>query len=241
MNEPEDLEALLRELHDEPAPLERRSAAAIGRAADTASSGGDRARLDTWLRELVTRARPAICCSWPERPPRSGWTGASCPLGGAPLDGADNRGRGPGRAAAARRRTYRDGGIADASFRLPASAASASTCTASAAAPPRRSARCRRACRGSRRSTCRRRRSARAAAARAGADRRPDRLRQDDDAGGAGRRDQSARRAAHRHDRGSDRVRAPAPAQRRRAGGDRRRRARLSRRRCARRCARRRT
>ena len=117
-------------------------------------------------------------------------------------------------------------------------AASASTCTANAVARPPRCARCRPGCRASPRSAAQRR-TAHAPAARSRAHRRPDRLRQDDDAGGAGRGDQSPRRPAHRHHRRSDRVRARAPCQRRRAGRDRRRRARLSRRRCARRSARR--
>ena len=65
-------------------------------------------------------------------------------------------------------------------------------------------------------------------AARPGPHRRSDRIGQDDDARGAGGRDQPSRRAPHRHHRGSDRVRAPASQRRRRAGGDRRRRARFS-------------
>ena len=65
-------------------------------------------------------------------------------------------------------------------------------------------------------------------AARPGPHRRSDRIGQDHDARGAGRRDQPARRAPHRDHRGSDRVRAPASQRHRRAGGDRRRRARLS-------------
>ncbi len=56
----------------------------------------------------------------------------------------------------------------------------------------------------------------------------PHRIGQVDDAGGAGGGDQSPRGAAHHHHRGSDRVRARAQAVDRRAGGDRRRRARLS-------------
>ena len=53
---------------------------------------------------------------------------------------------------------------------------------------------------------------------------RPDRLRQVDDARGADRRDQPHARRAHPHDRGPDRVRAPAQALHRQPARDRRRR-----------------
>ncbi len=60
-----------------------------------------------------------------------------------------------------------------------------------------------------------------AAASRARAPRRADRIGEDDDARGDRRRDQPPRRAAYRDDRGSDRVRAPAPGQPDRAGRNR--------------------
>jgi len=117
MNEPEDLEALLRELHDEPAPPARRGAPAIGRAADTASSANDRARLDSWLRELVAR-RGSDLLLVAGAPAAVRVDGRVVALGGAPLDGPSIEGAVldalPPHAAA----QYRDGGIADASYRL---------------------------------------------------------------------------------------------------------------------------
>ena len=117
MNEPEDLEALLRELHDEPAAPERGASPAIARAGDGASSGGDRARLDAWLRELAAR-RASDLLLVAGAPAAIRVDGRVVPLGGAPLDGPSIEAAVldalPAHAAA----QYRDGGIADASYRL---------------------------------------------------------------------------------------------------------------------------
>jgi twitching motility protein PilT len=117
MNEPEDLEALLRELHDEPAGPERRGASAVSRAGDNASSAGDRARLDAWLRELVAR-RASDLLLVAGAPAAIRVDGRVVPLGGAALDGPSIEAAVldalPVHAAA----LYRDGGIADASYRL---------------------------------------------------------------------------------------------------------------------------
>ena len=117
MNEPEDLEALLRELHDEPTVPERGTAPTIARDRDGASGGGDRARLDAWLRELVTR-RASDLLLVAGAPAAIRVDGRVVPLGGAPLDGASIEAAVldalPTHAVA----QYRGGGIADASYRL---------------------------------------------------------------------------------------------------------------------------
>jgi len=117
MNEPEDLEALLRELHDEPAVPERGAAPTIVRDRDGASGGGDRARLDAWLRELVSR-RASDLLLVAGAPAAIRVDGRVVPLGGAPLDGASIEAAVldalPAHAAA----QYHGGGIADASYRL---------------------------------------------------------------------------------------------------------------------------
>ncbi len=125
MNEPEDLEALLRELHDEtPTPLAgpptRRAATGPGlaeRGLDAAGTGADRARLDAWLRELASR-RASDLLLVAGAPPAIRVDGRVVPLGGAPLDGATIEATVlealPVHAAA----QYRDVGIADASYRL---------------------------------------------------------------------------------------------------------------------------
>ena len=117
MNEPEDLEALLRELHDEPGASERRGASAVARVGDGASTGGDRARLDAWLRELAAR-RASDLLLVAGAPAAIRVDGRVVPLGGAALDGPSIEAAVldalPAHAAA----QYRDGGIADASYRL---------------------------------------------------------------------------------------------------------------------------
>ena len=118
MNEPEDLEALLRELHDEPTAPERGASPAIAR------DRGRRVerRRSRPARCLAARAgrpgAPAICCSSPARPPRSASTGASCRWAArrstaTSIEAAVLAALPPHAAA-----QYRDGGIADASFRL---------------------------------------------------------------------------------------------------------------------------
>jgi twitching motility protein PilT len=122
MNEPEDLEALLRELHDEgPAPSARRPAgvggAVASRGLEPSGTGGDRARLDAWLRELVTR-RASDLLLVAGAPAAIRVDGRVVPLGGPALDGdaieAAVLEALPAHAAA----IYRDVGIADASYRL---------------------------------------------------------------------------------------------------------------------------
>jgi twitching motility protein PilT len=123
MNEPEDLEALLRELHDEPPtplagpPTRRGVTGTAERVLDAAGTGGDRARLDAWLRELAAR-RASDLLLVAGAPPAIRVDGRVVPLGGAPLDGetieATVLDALPVHAAA----QYRDVGIADASYRL---------------------------------------------------------------------------------------------------------------------------
>ena len=123
MNEPEDLEALLRELHDEaptPAggPQTRRARTADREhVLDPAPTGADRARLDTWLRALAAR-RASDLLLVAGAPAAIRVDGRVVPLGGAPLDGGTIEATVlealPAHAAA----QYRDVGIADASYRL---------------------------------------------------------------------------------------------------------------------------
>jgi twitching motility protein PilT len=113
MNEPEDLEALLRELHaDTPAP------APTGRSGPAPlATGGERSRLDGWLRELAVR-RASDLLLVAGAPPAIRVDGRVVPLGGAPLDGPTIEAAVldalPPHAAG----HYRDVGIADASYRL---------------------------------------------------------------------------------------------------------------------------
>ena len=122
MNEPDDLEAVLRELQgDGPAPSAapvRTSAAVSGRRLGLPSAaGGDRSRLDGWLRELVAR-RASDLLLVAGAPAAIRLDGRVVPLGGAPLDGGAIEAAVlealPAHAAA----HYRDIGIADASYRL---------------------------------------------------------------------------------------------------------------------------
>ena len=117
MNEPEDLEALLRELHDEPSAPDRGASSAIARAADGPSIGGDRARLDAWLRELAAR-RASDLLLVAGAPAAIRVDGRVVPLGGAPLDGASIENAVLDALPAHAATQYRDGGIADASYRL---------------------------------------------------------------------------------------------------------------------------
>ena len=117
MNEPEDLEALLRELHAEPPTPTRRAAPGMGGAPAGQTGGGDRARLDAWLGELAAR-RASDLLLVAGAPAAIRVDGRVVPLGGAPLDGPAIEAAVldvlPPHAAA----QYRDGGIADASYRL---------------------------------------------------------------------------------------------------------------------------
>jgi twitching motility protein PilT len=117
MNEPEDLEALLRELHDEPAVPARGASPAVARAGDGASIGGDGARLDAWLRELVAR-RASDLLLVAGAPAAIRVDGRVVPLGGAPLDGAAIEAAVLDALPAHAVAQYHDGGIADASYRL---------------------------------------------------------------------------------------------------------------------------
>ena len=117
MNEPEDLEALLRELHAEPSTPGRGASSAIARSGDGASSGGDRARLDAWLRELVAR-RASDLLLVAGAPAAIRVDGRVVPLGGAPLDGPSIEAAVLDALPAHAATHYRDGGIADASYRL---------------------------------------------------------------------------------------------------------------------------
>ena len=121
MNEPEDLEALLRELHDEtPTPLagpptRRAGLGTADRGLDATGTGGDRARLDAWLRELAAR-RASDLLLVAGAPAAIRVDGRVVPLGGAPLDGATIEATVlealPAHAAA----QYRDVGIAAVSY-----------------------------------------------------------------------------------------------------------------------------
>jgi twitching motility protein PilT len=128
MNEPEDLEALLRELQaDTPPALQADTPSATResgpgrpgarRLAEPAGTGGDRSRLDAWLRELVTR-RASDLLLVAGAPAAIRVDGRVALLGGAPLDGETIEAAVldalPAHAAA----HYRDIGIADASYRL---------------------------------------------------------------------------------------------------------------------------
>ena len=117
MNEPEDLEALLRELHEEPSTPGRAAPPAIARSGDGVSSGGDRARLDAWLRELVAR-RASDLLLVAGAPAAIRVDGRVVPLGGAPLDGPSIEAAVLDALPAHAATHYRDGGIADASYRL---------------------------------------------------------------------------------------------------------------------------
>ena len=116
MNEPEDLEALLRELHGEDGP-EARSARPATRPVAPVSSGAERGRLDTWLRTLAER-RASDLLLVHGAPAAIRVDGRVAPLGGPPLDGATIEAAVlevlPEHAAA----QYRTVGIADASYRL---------------------------------------------------------------------------------------------------------------------------
>ena len=118
-------------------------------------------------------------------------------------------------------------GIADASFRI--GGLGPVPHQPPSRARPRRRGRpdaAGRGCRGSRRWACRRASSCWRSLPRGLVDhRRRHRLGQDHDARGARRRDQPPRRPAHRHHRGSGRIRARPSRQHHRAGRDRRRRA----------------
>jgi twitching motility protein PilT len=123
MNQPDDLEAVLRELQGdgptEPEPSTARpSGAAAARLLDQPMpAGGDRSRLDAWLRELVAR-RASDLLLVAGAPAAIRLDGRVVPLGGAPLDGGAIEAAVlealPPHAAA----HYRDIGIADASYRL---------------------------------------------------------------------------------------------------------------------------
>src|SRR5688572_23098774 len=118
MNPPEDLEALLRELHEE-APPPRDGVVPSGprRLEGPGTAGGERARLDAWLRELVSR-RASDLLLVAGAPPAIRVDGRVVSLGGPILDGeiieAAVLDALPPHAAA----QYRDIGIADASYRL---------------------------------------------------------------------------------------------------------------------------
>jgi twitching motility protein PilT len=120
MNEPEDLEALLRELQAEtPAapPQGPVVPASARRLAEAAPAGADRARLDAWLRELVTR-RASDLLLVAGSPAAIRVDGRIVLLGGPILDGETIEAAVldalPPHAAA----QFRDAGIADASYRL---------------------------------------------------------------------------------------------------------------------------
>jgi twitching motility protein PilT len=113
MNEPEDLEALLRELHADAPP----SSAATRIAPASGAAGTERARLDGWLGELAAR-RASDLLLVAGAAPAIRVDGRVMPLGGAPLDGPTIEAAVlealPPHAAA----RYREAGIADASYRL---------------------------------------------------------------------------------------------------------------------------
>jgi twitching motility protein PilT len=123
MNEPDDLEAVLRELQGD-APegpavsTARPSGVAGGRLLERPTpAAGDRSRLDGWLRELVAR-RASDLLLVAGAPAAIRLDGRVVPLGGAALDGETIEAAVlealPPHAAG----HYRDIGIADASYRL---------------------------------------------------------------------------------------------------------------------------
>jgi twitching motility protein PilT len=112
MNEPEDLDALIRELHGEAPATALRTVAGRG-----SGEAADRGRLDGWLGELATR-RASDLLLVAGSPAAIRVDGRVVPLGGPVLDGATIEAAVldvlPPHAAA----QYRDVGIADASYRL---------------------------------------------------------------------------------------------------------------------------
>ena len=232
MDETEDINRLIRELNDD-----RPGSGAI------AGEPSDAVRLDRWLEELVQRAGSDLLlvagappCRAHRRqhrrrspePPLSGEEIEEAVLPGArratPAPSTARTGSPTPRTGSAgvgrfRINLHRERGRAAATVRALPDAAAAPRVARPAAG----------------------RRGADAPAARPRPRRRPDRLRQDHDARRARRGDQPPRRAAHRHDRGPDRVRAPAPLEPRRADRDRRRRPGLPDRAARGACARRRT
>jgi twitching motility protein PilT len=118
MNEPEDLEALLRELHGEDAAPPHAAARPVARSiAPAEPSGVERGRLDAWLRTLAER-RASDLLLVAGAPAAIRVDGRVVVLGGPPLDGATIEAAVlealPEHAAA----QYRGAGIADASYRL---------------------------------------------------------------------------------------------------------------------------
>jgi twitching motility protein PilT len=120
MNEPEDLEALLRELHGEDTPGQADAAAPARlpvRPAAPLASGAERTRLDAWLRTLAER-RASDLLLVAGAPAAIRVDGRVVALGGPALDGAAIETAVlealPEHAAA----LYRRVGIADASYRL---------------------------------------------------------------------------------------------------------------------------
>jgi twitching motility protein PilT len=126
MNEPEDLEALLRELHGEDGPDAPPSIAPRSRDAIPSSrrgldpavpAGGERARLDAWLRELVARGASDLLLV-AGAPAAIRVDGRVLPLGGAPLDGPAIETAVLDALPVHAASRYREVGIADASYRL---------------------------------------------------------------------------------------------------------------------------
>ena len=223
----DDIDQLIAELHA--------SAGAPGRRGDRRHQPARSAGCGCW----PTRAA-ATCCSSPARRRRSASRDGSARSPEGPLDGVDIEEAVLPALAPHARRIYRDAQIADGSFRVQGlgrfrinlhreRGRAAAALRALPARVPRLATL----------GPAAERRAADAPAARPRPHRRSDRIGQDDDAGGAGGRDQPARRPPHRHDRGSDRVRAPASC---RASSSRSRSASTRptfRPRCAPRCARR--
>ena len=197
VSERDDLDALVRELNS---------------AAPGPAPGGDvhTARLLGWLEVAVARSASDLLLV-AGAPPSLRIDGRVVPLHEGPLGGDEIEDAVVPALPPHARRVYRDGGIADGSFRVPEigrfrinlhherGRAAATIRSLPDARAPARNARTAAVGRG-----------AHAPAARPRAGRRPHGLGQDDDAGGAGGRDQPARGAAHHHDRRPDRVRASA-------------------------------
>ena len=172
-------------------------------AVDPVEQGGG--VLEPWLRMVADRGASDLLLVAGE-PPALRIEGRVHRLGGRSTAWTSRKR--PAGAAAARAPQYRDAGIADARvriaglgrFRINLHHERGRAAAAIRMLPAR--------CRASRPSDCRRASRRWRASARPRDRRRRHRLGQDDDAGGAGRRDQPARRPAHHHDRGSDRIRA---------------------------------
>ena len=193
MTDPDDIDRLILELHS---------------TGGHATSSGDAARLERWLRLLASRNGSDLLLV-AGAPPSLRVDGRIQPLAEGPLDGVDIEETVLPALPPHARRIYRESHIVDASFRVTGVGRfrinlhrERGRAAAAVRLLPTRVPRlvdARAAAFG---------RAAVAAAARSRPHRRTDGLGQEHDPCGARRGNQPARRPSHRHDRGSDRVRA---------------------------------